>query len=312
MTGLQDGGIVLGSFLSVLGRAVFTMVLALPVLALFWIAAGGLPAGSLRRLASVFGIGVFGSPMLALVAEYAIIGLALVVVGIFSLAHPEWLTLLKQLKNQIANSADIQTTVTLLAPYLSNPLILLGVLAFAAGIGPLIEEAAKPLAVWLVGKRLQSPAEGFALGALCGAGFALLEGLSAASGASQSWGIGIGVRALSSLMHISASGIMGWGIASALLEKRYLRLAGAYLTSFLIHGLWNGSVVLVVYGAAQMAILNGQKIDVASTVIILVGLAMLLLLLCMILVFLPLFNRMLRPASPPAPQGPPEPPEIVV
>jgi hypothetical protein len=234
-----------------------------------------------------------------------------VVVGIFSLSHPEWMTLLKQLKTQIMNSADIETTLSVLSPYLSNPLVLIGVLTFAAGIGPLIEEAVKPLAVWLVGKRLQSPAEGFVLGAVCGAGFALLEGLAAASGASGSWGVGIGVRALSSLMHICASGIMGWGIASALLEKRYLRLGGAYLTSFLIHGLWNGSVVVLVYGAAQMALTHGRQLDFAAIILILVGLGILVLLLGMILVFLPLFNRQLRP-TPLPPTLPPEEAQTVV
>ena len=291
---------------------VFPLGLVLPVAALFWIAAGGLPGGSRRRLASVFGIGLVGSPALALVAEYLVIGLAVLVVGLFSLAHPEWLALLKQLKSQITNATDIQTVIPLLAPYLANPLVLVAILAFVAGIGPLIEEAMKPLAVWLVGKRLHSPAEGFALGALCGAGFALLEGLSAASGAAQSWGIGIGVRAFSSLMHICASGIMGWGIASAVLEKRYLHLAGAYLTSFLIHALWNGSVVLLVYGAAQIGILNVQPYDFASLMIMLVGLGMLLLLLGMILVFLPLFNRQLRPTPPAPATRPPEEAQTVV
>ncbi|HNC09473.1 MAG TPA: PrsW family glutamic-type intramembrane protease, partial [Anaerolineales bacterium] len=40
-------------------------------------------------------------------------------------------------------------------------------------------------------------------------------------------------------LHMTSSGLVGWGIASAFKEKRWGRLAGAYLSAVLIHGVWN-------------------------------------------------------------------------
>jgi len=314
--------LLLGSLLTTVWKygwaplaVVFPLGVALPAMILAWVAGGGLiSSGTRRRLVSVFGIALVGSTTLAIAAEYLVVLLGVLVLGLSTLVHPEWRSLILQLKDQVSNASDVQAIVTLLAPYLSNPLVLLTVLAFVAGIGPMIEEAFKPLAVWLVGRRLQSPAEGFALGALSGAAFALLEGLTAASGAPNQWGIGIGGRAFSSLMHITASGIVGWGIASALVDRKPLRLAGAYITAVLIHGLWNGSVVLLVYGGLQSMLTPGQQVDFASGMLMLAGLGAILLLLGVVILFLPLFNRKLRPAVPdllvaaPATPAPSEPP----
>jgi hypothetical protein len=184
--------------------------------------------------------------------------------------------------------------LTTLAPYLTNPFVLLLVLAFAAFLAPLIEEALKPAAVWLLGKRLHSPAEGFALGALCGAGFALLEGTIAAGGNPQMLGIGIAARATSSLMHITASGLLGWGIASVRLEKRYGRLAGIYFLSVSIHGLWNGSVVLAVFGGLRLSI-PGASADLPGILLVLAGIGILGSMLVAIMILLPAINHRLRP-----------------
>ncbi len=271
----------------------FPFGLALPIAGLAWIAAGGLPTGSRRRLWSVFGISLAGSTVIAVLGEYLVVGVAAAGVLLATVVHPEWRPFIDQMKTKLLNTTDIESAIASLGPYLANPLVLVAMLAFAAGIGPLIEEAAKPLAVWLVGKRLRSPAEGFALGALCGAGFALLEGLMAASGISGSWGFGMAGRAVSSLMHITASGIMGWGIASARLEKRYLRLAGAYLVSVGIHGLWNGSAVLAVYGALLFSVGTAQPTLLAA-LSMLAGVGFLFLLFFVILAILPLINWRLR------------------
>jgi RsiW-degrading membrane proteinase PrsW (M82 family) len=275
---------------------IFPLGLALPVVLLAWIACGGIPTGSRRRLWSVFGIGLIGSTGLALLIEYLALGMAAVVFGIFALGHPEWLTLLKDLKSQITNATDMQSLVTVLAPYLTNPFVFIILLAGAAGVGPLIEEAAKPLPIWLLGDRLHSPGEGFVLGALCGAGFALLEGLMAASGASQLWGVGMAARVASSLMHITASAIAGWGIASFRLKRSYGRLAVAFLTSTGLHGLWNGSTLLVAFGSLRFSVQNNRP-DVISALIVVVGGMGLLVLFALILVALPVVNRKLRPPT---------------
>ncbi|MBE3038795.1 MAG: PrsW family intramembrane metalloprotease, partial [Chloroflexi bacterium] len=211
----------------------FLLGISLPILILAWIGAGGLPGGSRRRLWSVYGFGMVGGTLAAMLLEYLVVGSAAVVIGVLAVANPELRTVIDQIKTQVANAnvGDMQALLTVLAPYLTNPLVILSILVFAAVLAPLIEEAVKPAVIWFLGKRLRSPAEGFGLGALCGAGFAMMEGLMAASSATQMWGFGLAGRAAASLMHITSSGLLGWAIASAQLEKRYGRLALTYLLS---------------------------------------------------------------------------------
>jgi hypothetical protein len=140
---------------------------------------------------------------------------------------------------------------------------------------------------------LRSPAEGFALGALSGAGFALLEGLSAASSMAEAPYFGLSARMASSLMHITLSALMGWAIASARLEKRWLRLAGVYLLCSLLHGLWNGSALLAVYGSLRF-LLQDTNYDPLGTLAMISGVALLLLVLILVAIGLPGLNRRLR------------------
>lgn len=167
-------------------------------------------------------------------------------------------------------------------------------LAFAAVIGPLIEEAVKPLAVWFLGRRLHSPGEGFALGALSGAGFALLEGLMASSGYASQPVFGLPARLASSMMHITLSAFMGWAIASAFLEKRWVRLVVSYLLCATMHGLWNGSALLAVYGALRFSITGAAMPDLLSSLFMLVGVFMLFITFVSITLSLPLMNLRLR------------------
>jgi hypothetical protein len=287
----QSGGLVASPF--------FLLGISIPVAGLVWIAIGGLPAGSWRRLWAAFSIGMAGSTLGALIVEYSLVGIAALAAGIVAATNPDWLVIFQRVKSQVTNAGDVQSLLTTLAPYLTNPLVFLVLLLFAAVLAPIIEETLKPAAVWLIGKRLGSPAEGFALGALCGAGFALLEGSLAASGSSQMLEVGIVGRAASSLMHITASGLTGWGIASALLEKRYGRLAGMYLLSVGIHGLWNGSVILAVFGALRLS-LPGAASDLPGMLLVLAGIGILGSMLVTIMILLPSINRHLRPVHPAA------------
>jgi hypothetical protein len=292
--------IVLGSILGnlpdswgLLSIPPFLLGIAVPVAGLAWIAIGGLLIGSWQRLWAALGIGMIGSTLLAMLIEYSFVGIATLAAGLVATFNPEWLAIFEKIRNQITNGRDIQTLLTTLAPYLTNPLVLLLALLFAAILAPIIEETLKPAAVWLLGKRLNSPAEGFALGALCGAGFAMLEGTLAAGGNFQMLGVGLAARSASSLMHITASGIMGWGIASARLEKRYGRLAGSYFLSVGIHGLWNGSVVLAVFGALRLTV-PGAGSDLPGILLVLMGIGILGSMLVSILILLPVINRSLR------------------
>jgi RsiW-degrading membrane proteinase PrsW (M82 family) len=102
-------------------------------------------------------------------------------------------------------------------------------------------------------------------------------------------------------MHITASGLMGWGYASARLEKRYGRLLLMFLLAVGIHGLWNGSALTAVYGAL-LTVVDPAHPNPLGMLVMLAGLGMLALMLPTMLTVLPLLNRRLRPAVPPAPE----------
>ena len=276
----------------------FLLGISLPILSMVWISTGGLPGGSRQRLWSVFGFGMLGATVLAMLLEFMVIGMAALVIGVVVVAHPELRSVIDQIKTLVTNAStgNMEALLTVLAPYISNPLVILSILVFAAVLAPLIEEAIKPAVIWFLGKHLGSPAEGFGLGALCGAGFALLEGLMAASSLSQMWGFGLAGRAAASLMHITSSGLIGWAIASAQLEKRYGRLALIYLLAVSIHGLWNGSVIMVVYGALRVMIQN-MEIDVIGGSFAMGGLGILFLEFVLLLTALPLINYRLRQSN---------------
>jgi hypothetical protein len=151
--------------------------------------------------------------------------------------------------------------------------------------------------VWLLAGRLHTPAHGFALGALSGAGFALVEGLVAGSSAGEGWYVVAVARAGGSLMHILATGLMGWGIASAWQERGILRLAGSYALSVSMHGLWNGMTVTIVFGALRV-FLAGSKSDALGEFLGTAGMVALAILFVLTLIALVMINRKLRPVPP--------------
>jgi RsiW-degrading membrane proteinase PrsW (M82 family) len=91
-------------------------------------------------------------------------------------------------------------------------------------IAPLIEETMKSAGVWYVHSRLNELEDGLIYGATVGLGFAASENilylLSAISGGVQDFALTAVIRALTStLLHASAAGIAGYGIARARLYR---------------------------------------------------------------------------------------------
>ena len=76
---------------------------------------------------------------------------------------------------------------------------------------------------------------------LSGAAFGVFESLNASADGTISWAVIVAARAGTSLLHIATSGLVGWGIVSAFKEKKFGRLAGAFLAAVLIHGVWNAA-----------------------------------------------------------------------
>lgn len=219
------------------------VVIVLPILFFFGIAAQSIDAGSRWRFFATLGLGMTAGPFIMIVLEVLVIAVIFVGGAVYmSVTQPAILqevTSLVDLFNEgIINE---EALLTGLAPYLSNPALITILLSYVALIVPLIEELFKPLAVWIFARQVDTPAQGFVLGALSGLAFALIESLNASADSSVSWGVIVGARAGTSLLHLTTSALVGWGIVSLFKEKRFGRFFGAYFSAVLVHGIWNAA-----------------------------------------------------------------------
>jgi RsiW-degrading membrane proteinase PrsW (M82 family) len=274
----------------------------LPIIILVWLGLAGIPVGSRNRFWGSLGIGMTLGPILASVLELLVyLGILLILLFIIVL-NPIWLASLQQLISQLRGFTDINSVMPLLAPYLINPIILFSLFLMLGVCTPLIEETIKPAVVWLLAKRLHRPSDGFALGVLSGAGFALIESMLASSTPGQGWGQLLAARAGGGLMHIFASGLMGWGIASAWQGKR-LRLLGTYVLSVMLHGLWNTAAILIALDSLQ-PYLNNSAFSKSLDMFSVVGTTILVILVMISLPALILVNLKMRPHDPAIPVFP--------
>jgi hypothetical protein len=219
---------------------IHVLAVSLPIVWLAYLAVRDLPLGSPQRISGVFASGLAFSPMLILAAELVAILVGLGAWVVVILMRPELAEAVNELAERLSAAASSpEIVLRILQPVLSNPLVIFSLLVFGAVVVPLIEEALKPLGVWLLAGRNLLPVEGFALGALSGTGYALIESLFLGSN-SQDWAFVIFARIGTSAMHILTAGMVGWALASAWHSRRYGRLGSVYLLAVLLHGLWNG------------------------------------------------------------------------
>lgn len=209
----------------------------------------GISLGSWQRFWGILASGLVLAPLIILVLEIMVL-LGYGAVGMVALAsNPELVVRLQTLAEQWqAATPSLETIQAELGPLLTHPAFGFAVLAFAAGLVPLIEEAFKPIGVWLLavrsGGQSISPAEGFATGLLSGAGYALFESLALTSSTAD-WTLLALSRSGTSLLHVFTSGLVGWGLALAWAQGRYLRLGLSYLAAVALHSLWNGITLLL-------------------------------------------------------------------
>jgi hypothetical protein len=256
-----------------------------------------IPLGSSQRAWSVFGSGMTLSPLLSVIGEGVVILFGLIVFGIYLGLNPETAYEIERLANQLQDAPDLDSMILLIGPYFKNPLALLTALTLLSVFVPIIEEIFKSLGVLLVVDRLSSPAQGFALGMLSGAGFALAESLFASVTADDAWAVTLGMRAISSAMHMLATGLVGWGIAYARLEKRYLRAFGMLVLAIVLHGAWNAGAVFSTAGGVSV-MLSMPEFDAVSVIMMLFGFGLIFILMLGMFSALFLINMRLRTSSP--------------
>jgi hypothetical protein len=270
----------------------------LPALWLVYIGTRGLIPGFPQRQWGVFATGLILGPVIILVLELIL----LVLMGILALL---WVMLDPSLANQLNGlvfrlqsvAPNTDAILKVLLPFLLNPGVLILVFAFISVLVPMLEEALKPLGVWFLSGLKITPAQGFGYGVLSGAGFGLFENLGNTSSGSETWALLASTRISTLLLHCFTAGLMGWALASAWSQRRYLRLGITYAIAVLVHGLWNGMAVLSVISSLQglpnISIpASLQQIGSISSVgIVALG--------ALVLVFYIGFNTVLRRSVPP-------------
>lgn len=157
-------------------------------------------------------------------------------------------TLFDKLSNGMASEADLMIL-------LASPVVL-GVLALTLSVvTPLIEEFGKVLILAGMGFwKKPSLTRAFVWGAVCGLGFAIVEGIGNGSmglGVQSEWLLGVGFRIFATMMHAMSSGLigLGWGL---FWQKRWWALPLSYVAAVLLHSFWNFNVILMVGGSGVL------------------------------------------------------------
>lgn len=221
------------------------LAVGLPLWWLVELGRRGLKSGSAQRSWGLLNFGLVVTPVLAMVVEFAILGFVLVLAMVYVMAQPGMAAQLQEFAQRLSvTQPDMEQLSSLLGPVLRQPLAVFLILGMLSAVMPVVEELLKPLGLWLFMGRRLSPAEGFVGGLLCGAAFALLESLTAASSASSaggdSWAVLMLGRLGTGLLHIVTAGLMGRALAEFWGgQSRWMRLGAAYLGVVLLHGLWN-------------------------------------------------------------------------
>jgi hypothetical protein len=280
----------------------FLTVVGITLPVIFWVVIGGnrLFVHSTQRAWGVFNFSHSITFIVACFFEIIVFGILLVAAAGWLVQQAEFFPYLTLLQSQgMLTEQNLQSLLTDITPILQTPWIYAGVLLSLSLVVPLIEEFFKPLAVWLFAGKKISPSEGFSLGLLCGAGFALLESLLMTSVAgAESWSVVIIGRAGTALMHISTAALSGWALAKSWQDGRYLRLSGVYLGVVLLHGVWNLFAVLSGLNDLALPIESALLTGLSSIATwVLVGLSLLLVLI-LVLVNQRLKKENIPPALP--------------
>ena len=264
-----------------------------PVYLVARIGTGGLSGETQLRMWGTLAAGLVGGTGVSALAEVALLLAGVFAAALFLVQSPDHLLAFEGLLHEVSRGSGIQDALAALQPILMHPLALATVLVAVAVVTPIVEEFSKSTAPWLIYRRLRTAAEGFWCGAVSGASFALLEGLMASADPSGNWTAIFLIRAWSSMMHILASGLAGWGIAAFRLTGRSSRLIAGYGFAIGIHALWNAAVVGIGYGGLR-TLFNQAEPDVIAAVAILAGGLILTSLAVSLPAAILLINRKLR------------------
>lgn len=245
-----------------------------PIFILFGLGVRKIPLGTRWQAWNVFGIGMTLVPLVLIIVEVFAMIFMLVIIILFVVFQPAISVEMERLSQQIYSlGPESQAARELLLPWVTKPAVIAVALSYFAILVPLIEELFKTLGVWFFAAKLTSRAQGFALGALSGAAYGLVETLGV-SAQTADWATLLLTRIGTGLLHITTSALMGAAIVGALRERRYLQLLGTYGLAVLLHGLWNAQAILYTFAnlaktLSQRGPLNGIEVPLTVGMVIL-------------------------------------------
>jgi RsiW-degrading membrane proteinase PrsW (M82 family) len=221
------------------------LVLSLPVAWLVWLGTRDLPQIALQRNWSVFGFSLTVSPLIILLLELLLFLVGLVFVLLLAPAFfPDAMGWIEELAGMFEAAADsMEVPEQALIDLVQSPVVVAAALLFTAGVVPLIEEAIKPMAVWLAGGRRLTPEDGWVLGLLSGAGFTLVENLGNLV-IGQGWAFLVLARAGAAGLHMFNSAIIGYTFVLSHQRKKWRPFILTFLGAVGLHALWNAVAVM--------------------------------------------------------------------
>lgn len=277
------------------------LLVLIPIWWFFELGRLGLKGGSAQRLWGLSNFSMYLTLSLVILVEIILLGIGLLVISMWLIQQPGFLTFIQQIQHQLqTNPLDIPNVSFDYLPLLQRPELIIAFIAGVAVIIPLIEEALKPLALWVLSKRSLTPAEGFVAGMVCGATFALIESsFSIGSVPSDMWLLSAASRAGTGLLHIVTAGVNGWALVSSWNDGKWLRIGLSYIITVLAHGLWNFFAVLM--GITQVGTQLSLPVDSSLLDFSVWGLAGISLLLAVTLILMnyKLRNRTRYQGTPP-------------
>ncbi len=239
------------------------LVAGLPVLWVFNAGSWRLRGGSHLRQWRIFGFSLTVMPTLVILVEVAAI---LILAGVGGLYIAFRMSVDPALERAVtglfadvaAAGQDVDGILEILEPYFRQPSVLFWAAAVMGGVMPIIEEVVKPIALWPLARAEITAQEGYVGGLLAGAGFALMENILYFTIAvnPEDWLFMAIGRAGTGVLHMLASGLVGWGLVKTWQSGKWGAQALLSLGSFVLHGLWNALALFV--GVAPGFILEGE------------------------------------------------------
>jgi hypothetical protein len=239
------------------------------------------PSFSPRRIWGQFLIGLWAIPFTSLVFEILTLIPMMIAIALTLLSTGDGRQLLgilmdpdRWLESQIYESL-FQT--------LGQPGVLLIIIGYVVIIVPLIEEAAKTMAIWPFLRRGLTPASAFIGGAIGGAAYGLFEALFLTQ-PGPAWTTTMIARIGATVMHSFTAGLSSWGLAQVVGGRKWKRFGRAYLGAVLMHALWNGIALGISFNSIAVEYQYVNLTPSMVAVINLSGVVLLTLLSCIALI----------------------------